>query len=101
MGVKALMAKGLGPAGYKLIPSSEQMHDRWVTEVVVNQHDVTGFLSNTASYSDYVQGTEQVSLHAERGWQTVEKSFQDPAVQQAIQYTTLTAIDRYFHLKGE
>lgn len=100
LGAMALIARGLGVSGYKLIENSEQMHDRWNTEVVQDESGVVGELSNSASYSDAVQGTNQIELHKGRGWQDVKKSFEDPEVQNAVMSETLNAIDNYYHLKG-
>lgn len=96
----ALIARNLNAVGYKLIESSEQMHDRWMTEVSQENNDVIGTLSNSASYSNYVQGMDRIDLHKRRGWQDVKESFENPDVQNAVMSETLNAIDTYYHLKA-
>lgn len=101
MGAMALLARKLEPAvGYKLTPNSEQMHDRWTTQVDLSQREVVGQLINTASYSDYVQGPGQIPLHDSRGWQTVEQTWQDQSVQSVVVKVTFDAITRYYHLRA-
>jgi hypothetical protein len=93
----ALMALGFpGVAGYRLIPNSEQMHDRWVWEVIFDPSEVIGNLSNIASYSSYVQGLDQVQLHQSRGWRTVMNSWEDPSVQSILMDETMKAVDAYY-----
>ena len=99
MGAKALMARGVeGVAGYKLIATSEQMHDQWVWEVIPDPSGVIGNLTNLASYSGGVQGLEQAPLHKSRGWQTVIQSWDTPEVQAAVEDESMRAIIAYYHL---
>jgi hypothetical protein len=99
MGAMALIAQGFaGVAGYKLIPSSEQMHDRWVTNVQQNASNVIGRLSNTASYSGFVQGLDQTALHQSRGWQTVMDTWGRSDLQDTINVETLQALKAYYNL---
>lgn len=101
MHAKTLMAEGFpGVAGYKLIPGSEQMHDRWSSEVHTTVDGVIGNLRNVASYAGDVQGKEQIPLHASRGWRTVEQSWEDPQVQAAVTEATNKALDAYYGKGG-
>lgn len=96
-----LLAVGFkGVAGYKLVPSSEQMHDRWEIGVGITSREVVGHLRNTASYSDLVQGSEQMGLHASRGWITVMTSWEDREVQDAVYSETAKALEKYYNIKG-
>lgn len=96
---RTLLAKGI-PAvtGYRLIPNSEQMHDQWEFGVGITQRAVMGFLRNTASYSNLVQGEDQIKLHELRGWQTVEQSWNSEEVQRAVDEETTKAIVQYFRI---
>ena len=99
MEARTLLAEGIrAVAGYRLIPNSEQMHDQWEQGVGITAHEVTGFLRNTASYSDYVQGASQIDLHKKRGWQTVITSWNSPEVQRAVDEQTTLAIVKYFRV---
>lgn len=55
-------------AGYVLRPSSQQLGKNWTTQTYIEGFDVVGELSNPTSYGPYVQGFEQASFHADRGW---------------------------------
>ena len=97
--VTTLMASGIrGVAGYRLIENSEQMHDRWTTEVQQNASEVIGKMSNSASYSGLVQGLLQVTLHRSRGWKTVVDTWESPEMQQVVTDETIKAIDQYYNL---
>lgn len=99
MGALALLARGFsGVAGYKLRPTSEQMHDRWTAEVQQSENEVAGRVANTASYSSYVQGPDQTALHASRDWQTVEQTWESDDMQNVVEQETLQAIDDYYNL---
>lgn len=99
MEAKTLLAEGIrAVAGYRLIPNSEKMHDQWEQGVGITQREVTGFLRNTASYSDYVQGANQIGLHAERGWQTVIASWNSKEVQEVVDEQTTLAIVKFFRV---
>jgi hypothetical protein len=87
-----------GVTGYKLIKSSEQMNEKWRTNVYVDQDIVTGELKNDASYFPYVQGLEQAKIHAARGWQTTTQSWETKTVQDAVIIETDKAIDSYYGL---
>ena len=87
-----------GVAGYRLVPNSEQMHDKWVWDVIPSNEEVIGNLSNLASYSSYVQGMDQTGLHASRDWQTVMVSWESDEVQKATMDYTIDAIDAYYRL---
>lgn len=93
----ALLAEGLGRVtGYRLRPTSEQLHDRWLWEVIQDPHEIIGNLANTASYSSYVQGLSRTKLHEKRGWQTVMVSWGDPRVQHTVDEATLKALTEYY-----
>lgn len=95
----ATLAVGFrGVAGYRLVPNSEQMHDRWVWEVIPTGNDVIGNLSNLASYSSFVQGLDQTGLHASRNWQTAMSAWESDPLQTLIIDETLDAIDTYYGL---
>lgn len=95
----ALAAEGIpGVTAYELIGGSEQMHDRWEIGVGINGSEVVGFLRNRASYSNEVQGAEQNPLHGERGWKTVEQSWEDGRVQDALFQYTAQALNHFYKL---
>jgi hypothetical protein len=84
--------------GYRLRETSEQMDTKWETEVVANSEEVLGYLRNTASYADYVQGANQTLLHKSRDWRTVFDSWLDDKLQGAIDEATTEAINKFFGL---
>ena len=97
---RAVLAEGFaGVAGYKLRPTSEQMHDDWSNEVAVEQDDVTGKITNTASYSDVVVGLEQTDLNRSRNWTNVEIVWSSPSMQNLVDDATLRALNEYYNLK--
>lgn len=99
LGSTALLAKGIPVVtGYRLVPNSEKMHDQWAIDVIQTENEVVGVLSNTASYSGYVQGFSQTRLHQSRDWQTVMQSWQAQQVQDYILEETLNAVSIYYHL---
>jgi hypothetical protein len=99
MGATALLAVGFqGVAGYKLRATSEQMHDRWSTEVQQNAEDVIGMLSNIASYSGLVVGLEQVELHRSRGWQTVVDVWDSTEMELTVDTQTAGALREYYNI---
>lgn len=84
--------------GYRLIPSSEKMHDQWSVDVIQTADEVVGVMINTASYSGYVQGVEhQTVLHKSREWRNVEGSYETTEVQQAIAEETNKALHDYYN----
>lgn len=96
---RTLLAEGFkGVAGYRLIPNSEKMHDQWEQGVGITQREVVGFLRNRASYSNYVQGSEQIKLHEMREWQTVIQSWNTDEVQRAVDHETTQAIIKFFRV---
>lgn len=101
MGAMSLLATGfIRVTGYKLTPSSQQLHDRWVRDVEQAAQDVLGRLRNMATYSSYVQGLDQIPLHAARDWQTVEENWNRNEVQSTVNDETNQAIDRYYGLNN-
>lgn len=80
---------------YRLTEPSQQMGDRWVTEVQQTANEVIGFLSNTATYSGYVQGMEQIALHRSRGWQTVMDIWES-GLQVEVDVQTTKALEAYY-----
>ena len=97
---RAVLAEGFaGVAGYKLRPTSEQMHDDWTNEVSVEQDGVTGTVMNSASYSGDVVGLEQTALHQSRGWVNVEEVWNSQSIQNLIDDATLRALNEYYNLK--
>ena len=97
--VKHVMAVGIaGVAGYRLNPTSEQMGDRWVSEVEQRASEVLGHLSNSASYSSFVQGWDQTALHKARDWQTVLMVWVSPEMQAVVEDETMAAISQYYNL---
>lgn len=85
-----------GVTGYRLRPTSQQMHDRWTKEVHQTVDGVIGNLRNLATYSSYVQGQDQTLLHQQRGWKTAKANWEDPKVQEAVQASTTKALDDYY-----
>ncbi len=99
MEAKTLLAERIPMvSGYRLVPNSEKMHDQWEQGVGITQREVTGYLRNTASYSSYVQGPDQIQLHKSRDWQTVMVSWNDPEVQRAVDEQTTQAIIKFFRV---
>ena len=98
--IKTLAIGIKGVAGYKLIPNSQQMHDRWTWDVNHSSGEVIGHLMNSATYSPYVQGMEQDPLHRVRGWSTVMDSWEDDLTQSTVMDEVKLAVDAYF-LYGE
>jgi hypothetical protein len=99
MKASTLAAVGIkSVTGYRLNPTSEQMADRWSTSVTQSGDEVVGQLTNTASYSDLVQGLEQVLLHQSRGWRTVVTSWQDNDLVLFVNDQTFKAINAFYHL---
>lgn len=96
----ALMAQGFsGVAGYRLVPNSEQMDKQWLTDVTQNANEIVGELTNTASYSGYVQGVEQIVLHKEREWrQTTPTVWESEEVQNVVRDEIFAAIDQFYGL---
>jgi len=84
-----------GVAGYKLIPSSQQMGDRWVTAVQTDQDSVTGTLFNGASYSGLVQGSEQTALMAERQWNSIDDVWYGDQMQGTLDKEIGDALDQF------
>jgi hypothetical protein len=84
-----------GVVGYKLIPSSQQMGDRWVTAVQSDQDQVVGTLFNGASYSGLVQGQSQTALHASRDWSTVDSVWYGDEMQGALDRELGNALDQF------
>ena len=84
-----------GVAGYKLIPSSQQMGDRWVTALESNQDSIVGTLFNGASYSGLVQGTEQTSLNASRDWSTIDAIWAGDEMQGTLDEQIGGALDQF------
>ncbi len=84
-----------GVVGYKLIPSSEQMGDRWVVAVITEDDVVIGRLFNGASYSDYVQGLGQSALMAERQWNAVLDIWNGDPMQGTIDREITDALDKF------
>jgi hypothetical protein len=95
--VNAFLIAG-GVAGYRLIPSSQQMDKRWTVEVERKANEVIGILANSATYSGYVQGMEQTVLHASRQWRTVMTSWEDTALQSLVDAETVKAIAEYYNV---
>ena len=99
--VQLLRAKGIPDVvGYKLRPSSEQLGGRWTVDVQVQNNEVTGMLSNSASYAGYVQGLEQVQLHQALGWQDVLTTWESDDMQRIVTIETRRAIKEYYNLGG-
>lgn len=99
LGVGQMMAVGImGVTGYRLRETSEQMGEKWATDVEVAAEEVIGYLRNRASYSDLVQGLGQIQLHKARDWQTIIQSWETPEVQNVVSEETMNAIDTYYHL---
>jgi hypothetical protein len=97
---RAMLAAGFpGVIGYKLRPTSEQMHDQWSNEVSVEQDGVTGRVTNEASYSDDVVGLGQTALHQSRGWTNVELVWNSQDMQNLVDEVTLRALNDYYNLK--
>jgi hypothetical protein len=99
--ITALRAVGMeiqGVVGYHLRETSEQMGDRWSTEVQQQSDAVLGMLSNTASYSGLVQGLMQAKLHRTRDWKTVIDTWEGDAMQMTVTDETMKAIDQFYHL---
>lgn len=93
----ALLAEGFSNVvGYRLRPTSQQMHDRWLWEVIQDPTEVIGNLSNTATYSSYVQGLRRTKLHESRGWIEVLESWDDSRVQSVVDEATLKALNEYY-----
>lgn len=61
--------RGLGVAGYKLRPVSENLGKNWVTKVTRGDAKIVGIIGNNTSYTDPVQGEGQSRLMQARGWQ--------------------------------
>lgn len=66
--------RGLGVAGYKLRPVSENLGKNWVTKVVRGEAQVVGIVGNNTSYANPVQGEGQSRLMRARGWQNITQS---------------------------
>lgn len=99
METTAVMAVGVeGVAGYRLSPTSEQMHDRWSVDVEITAGEVIGHLINSASYSDLVQGFEQVQLHRARDWKTVMDRWESEEMQNVVEDETMQALDLFYNL---
>ena len=93
----ALLAEGFSNVvGYRLRPTSQQMHDRWLWEVIQDPTEIIGNLSNTATYSGYVQGLRRTKLHESRGWIEVLESWDDSRVQSVVDEATLKALNEYY-----
>lgn len=60
-------------AGYKLIPSSEQLGRSWTVAVQANKDGVIGEVGTNTSYADVVQGEKQPALFKQRGWKTIDE----------------------------
>jgi hypothetical protein len=86
-------------AGYKLQATSEQMGKRWVHDVTEDTNGVVGNLINTASYSNYVQGTEQAHLHQARDWKTVMQTWESDALQKVVISQTAKAVKAFYGLR--
>jgi len=84
-----------GVAGYKLIPSSQQMGDRWAVAVQTDQDSVTGTLFNGASYSGLVQGSEQTALMAERQWNSIDDVWYGDQMQGTLDKEIGDALDQF------
>lgn len=88
-----------GVAGYHLRETSEQMDKQWLTDVTQNANEIVGELTNTASYSGYVQGVEQIVLHKEREWrQTTPTVWESEEVQNVVRDEVFAAIDQFYGL---
>ena len=84
-----------GVAGYKLIPSSQQMGDRWVNAVQSDQDSVIGTLYNGASYSGFVQGPSQTALMAERQWSNIDSVWYSDEMQGTLDKELGNALDQF------
>ena len=84
-----------GVAGYKLIPSSQQMGDRWVTALQSETDSITGTLFNGASYSGLVQGTEQTELMASIGWNAIDAIWAGDSMQSTLDKEIGGALDQF------
>ena len=84
-----------GVAGYKLIPSSQQMGDRWVVAVQTDQDSVIGTLFNGASYSDIVQGFGQSVLMAARQWNNIDAVWYGDSMQATLDKEIGDALDQF------
>ena len=53
--------------------TSERLGTRWSHKI--DRANLTGTISNNASYAEYVQGVRQARFHRRRGWQTGDMVF--------------------------
>jgi hypothetical protein len=83
-----------GVAGYKLIPNSQQMGERWVAAVQSDAETVIGTLFNGASYSGLVQGPSQTELMASRQWNDVDDVWNSDPMQGALDKEISGALDQ-------
>jgi hypothetical protein len=100
MSITTLMAQGFtgGVTGYKLIPNSEQMNERWTNSVQQSASEVIGRLNNSASYSGLVQGMSQTALHRSRDWRTVVDAWAGDELSGIIIDETMQALKAYYNL---
>jgi len=69
----ATVTAGSRVKGYRLAAggTSEMLGKSWTTEVTAGKGGVLGEIGTNTSYAPWVQGDQQTSQHAARGWVTV------------------------------
>lgn len=70
-----------GPRGGMPRLTSEDLGQKWTLQVKLQPTGFLGILGNTASYANFVQGSEQPAYHAATGWVTIVDAVKQKAGQ--------------------
>lgn len=85
--------KRIKTKGVRVSQPSEKMGQQWQSRVEIQGDSVVGLITNSASYSNVVQGDEQPGFHAATGWVTDEQAYERAEAQILANFNQ--ALDRY------